>query len=99
MVVVMVKLQVEPLPLASVVVHVTAVVPKGKMLPGAGVQVRAAAGSQLSVAVAVYQMMAPEAVAQLSVRPAGQLMIGGVESTTVTVVEQEVILPNRSVAV
>jgi hypothetical protein len=86
------------LPLPSVALQVTVVVPMGNRLPDGGAQVTVGV-SQLSVAVAVKVTTAPDALVAATVMFAGQMMLGGVVSTTVTVVVHIAELPARSVAV
>ena len=77
--------QVATLPLASVAVHVTFVFPNGKSEPEAGTQVVVTPG-QLSDAVGGAKLtIAPEAEFCTAVISAGQLIVGGVLSVTVTV--------------
>jgi hypothetical protein len=71
----------------SVAVHVTVVVPSGKVLPGAGEQTTEGAGSTLSDAVGrEYETRAPEGpVARTFMFTGTLLSTGGVLSPTVTV--------------
>jgi hypothetical protein len=79
-----VNMQVEALPAASVAVQVTVVVPTGKNVPDGGEQTTVTPG-QLSVAVAVKVTMAPHWSGSLHcVTGAGQLIVGGSQSFTVT---------------
>jgi hypothetical protein len=69
----------------SVAVHVTGVVPSAKVEPEAGVHVGVSAPATMSFADAENETAAPEASAAGAVKSAGAEMLGGVESTTVTV--------------
>jgi hypothetical protein len=93
-----VKEQVAELPLASVAVHVTDVVPKAYVLPDAGEH--ATVTGQLSVAVAEYVTTALHCPGSLfCVMLAGQVMTGNSTSFTVTLNVQVAVLPDASVAV
>ena len=81
-----VKLQVAVLPEASVAVQVTVVTPTGKQLPEGGLQTTTTPG-QLSLAVVVKLTTAQGSV-MVGVTPvtlAGQVIVGGCVSFTVTV--------------
>lgn len=88
------NVQVAVLPLASVAVQVTVVVPTGNVEPDGGVHTTAFGGSgQLSLAVGCGKVVtAPEAGGQVAaateVTGDGQVIVGGVVSVTVTVNEQ-----------
>jgi len=94
-----VNAQLEWLPLASVAVHVTVVVPTGKPDPDSGEQVTVGEGSQLSVAVAAKLTGTSKLTLHPMAMLAGQVMAGGSVSLTVTVKEQVAIFPEGSVAV
>jgi anti-sigma factor RsiW len=82
-------------PFAAVAVQVTGVVPTEKVEPEAGEQATVTPG-QLSLAVAMKVATAPQVPgALLSVWLAGQVIVGGCVSVTVTVNEQlpAVIIP------
>jgi hypothetical protein len=88
----------EVLPLASVALQVTVVVPFGNVEPDAGLQLAVAPG-QLSLAVAEKLTTAehwPESFPWVML--AGQLIVGFSLSLTVTVNEQLPVLPCASVA-
>jgi hypothetical protein len=68
----------------SVAVHVTLVVPIGKIEPEAGLQTTDST-PQLSLAVAAKVATAPVGQVGSLVMFAGQVIVGGVLSTTVTV--------------
>jgi hypothetical protein len=92
------KEHVAELPAASLAVAVTVVAPSEKKLPEAGLKVTVA--EQLSVAVAENVTAAPHwPLAALTVRLAGQTIVGRMLSTTVTEKVQVVELPEASVAV
>src|SRR3954470_11305748 len=78
-----VKEQSAELPLASVAVQWTVVVPAANTEPDAGVQLMVGEGSQLSVAVAEKLTVAPEGLVQLVTIFAGQLITGRTVSATV----------------
>src|SRR5690554_2884838 len=89
-------------PAASVAVNSKVVTPRGSSLPGAGPEVWTMTGSssQLSSAVGKVKLYtawhSPSSV--LSVRSSGQSNTGAVSSTTSTVKEHWVVLPDSSVA-
>ena len=91
--------QLDVLPLASVAVHVTVVVPSA--YGAAGIGPETVTPLQLSVAVAVpidaLDVHEPASVLILTVE--GQLITGNSESVTVTVCEHIAVLPLASVAV
>jgi len=95
-----VKLQLDWLPLASVAVLVTVVVPTGKLLPLGGLLTKFVT-PQLSVALAVkvtlLRLHRPASV--VKTRLPGQVITGFCTSVTVTVKLQLVVLPLASVAV
>lgn len=80
-----VKLQLDELPLASVAVQVTVVVPTGNVLPEAGEQLTDGLGSQMSEAVAVNVTTLPAWLVQVVVMLFGQVIDGAVVSAAVTV--------------
>lgn len=82
----------------SVAVKATSVVPTGKKLPLARVEVIAGAGSPASVAVAIGNVTAAPPP-PLALTFAGQVIAGGVVSTTTTEIAQLAPLPWPSVAV
>jgi hypothetical protein len=87
-----VKLQVAVLPEASVAVHVTVVVPTGTAAPEGGTQAVVTPG-QLSLAVGLGNVVGVaagigHATGATAVILAGQVMLGGCVSFTVTVNEQ-----------
>src|ERR1041384_5602192 len=91
-----VKVQFELLPLASVAVHTTLVVPLAKLEPDAGTH-RIEPPGQLSVSVArKLTLLAHWPGAVLTVIGPGQLIVGGWLSVTVTVWEQMAELPHPS---
>jgi hypothetical protein len=93
-----VKEQLAVLPEASVAVQLTVVVPFGKLEPDGGVHTTPTPG-QLSVALAVKLTFAahcPGAVLVLIF--AGQVTVGGVWSTTLTLNWQVSLFPAASVA-
>jgi len=73
---------------ASVAEQFTVVGPRGKVLPLAGEHVTASVPSTRSLAVAVNVATAPAALVASFVMGDGQLTVGAVVSTTVTVNEQ-----------
>jgi hypothetical protein len=85
------------LPRASVAVHVTVVVPSGKIAPLAGMHVTSTAPSTLSVADVVKLNAAPVAPVASTVAFAGTVTTGPVVSVTVTVKEAVPLLPRASV--
>jgi hypothetical protein len=87
------------LPRASVAVHVTVVVPSGKVAPLAGVQVTATTPSTASVAEVVKLNAAPVAPVASTLAFAGTVTTGPVVSATVTVKEAAAALLRASVAV
>ena len=95
-----VKLQLDVLPLASVAVVVTIVVPSGKVLPLSRLLTRFVT-PQLSVAftvkVTLLRLHRPASVD--NTRLPGQVITGFCASVTVTVKLQRVVLPLASVAV
>src|ERR1043166_1962261 len=92
------KVQFEVLPLASVAVHTTLVVPIAKLVPDAGTH-RIEPPGQLSVNVArKLTLLAHWPSAVLTVIGPGQLIVGGWLSTTVTLKVQFEVLPLASVA-
>ena len=93
-----VKLHVAVLPDGSVATLVTVVVPRLNVLPDAGVLTTVAL--QLSVAVTLKLTTAPQLLlADATLILAGQVIVGGVVSLTVTVWVQVAVLPDASVAV
>src|ERR1043166_7842908 len=93
------KVQLEVLPLASVAVQVTVLVPLAKLDPEAGTH-RIEPPGQLSVSVArKLTLLAHCPGAVLTVIGPGQLIVGGWLSTTVTLKVQFEVLPLASVAV
>src|ERR1017187_6379173 len=90
------NVQLPALAEASVAVQLTGVVPGGKVLPEAGVQVLVTPG-QLSVALNVQ--VTGVALGALETIVAGQLISGFSVSLTVTVKLQLLVLPLPSVAV
>src|SRR5436190_6445368 len=86
-------------PLASVAVHVTWLVPRGKRVPDGGAQTTVAP-AQLSVAPGAKVTTASHRPDSLLVTTfAGQVTVGGSPSCTVTVKLQRLVLPLASVAV
>src|SRR5437773_8231049 len=87
------------LPLSSVAVHVTVVVPAGKLEPDAGSHVTGTAGSTMSVAVGSwYVTTAPPSSPATPLAPSGTpWSTGGRVSTTVTLNEPVVDMPPLSV--
>ena len=75
----------EVLPAASLAVHVTVVAPIGNVEPEAGVHVGPLVTPTLSVAVTVNVTRAPEALVACTVIGDGTVIVGGVVSTTLTV--------------
>jgi hypothetical protein len=86
------------LPLVSVAVQVTVVVPIGNTEPDGGLQL-AVAPEQLSAGTAVKVATAPAGQVGSLVMLAGQVIVGGCVSLTVTVNEQAEVLLLASVAV
>jgi hypothetical protein len=97
---VMLKLALPVLPCESVAVHVTFVVPTGKVLPEAGLQVGVIAPSALSVALAENVTVAPPVDSVSTEKSLGTFTTGAVVSVsvTVTVKEAEPVFPCASVA-
>src|SRR5439155_2611179 len=94
-----VKLFMPVLPLPSLAVHVTVVVPNTKELPEAGLQLTETGPAQISLALALKLTGAwPEPVHSTEMG-AGTVTAGGVESTTVTVKLFMPVLPLPSLAV
>jgi hypothetical protein len=83
----------------SVAVHVTVVVPSGKVEPLGGAQLTGRAPSTLSVADAEYVKTAPAGPVASTVAFTGTVTTGAVLSVTVTVNEAEPVLLCVSVAV
>src|SRR4051812_24998892 len=71
---------VDELPLASVAVHVTGVVPMANFVPEAGVQATVGFGSCESVATEVYVTVAPLRSVVLTTTGAWSAMVGAVVS-------------------
>jgi hypothetical protein len=94
-----VKLHALLWPLASVAAQFTVVVPSENNDPDAGVQATVGFASQVSLAVGLKLTGVPSTPAHWTVRFAGQVIIGGVVSTTVTVKLQLLLLPLASVVV
>ena len=93
-----VKLQVAVLPEGSVATLVTVVVPRLNVLPDVGVLTTVAL--QLSLAVTLKLTTAPQLLlAEATLMFAGQVIVGGVVSLTVTVCVHVAVLPDESVAV
>jgi hypothetical protein len=89
----------DALPLASVAVQVTRVVPTGKAEPEAGAQPTATGPSWTSAAVGSVQLtVAPEPVVVADWSPGTPLSCGPVVSTTVTTKPAEPVRPAPSVA-
>jgi len=87
-----VKLQLAMLPAASVAVHVTVVVPAGNVEPDGGLHTVVITPGQLSVTVGAGKVTAVllesgQVCAATTVTGAGQVMVGGCVSLTVTVKE------------
>ena len=94
-----VKLQLAVLPAASVAVAVTKVVPTGNVLPDAGTLTTVTPGQLSETVGAAYVTTAPQVPGVLlTVILAGQVIVGGCTSFTVTVNEQLAVLPYASVA-
>src|ERR1044071_3157808 len=97
-----VKLQVFELPELSETVQFTVFVPTGKVEPDGGVTVTARVASQMSLTRGGgnAQTAPPESRgASASMMFAGQVMMGGVVSMTVTVKLQVLVLLHGSIAV
>src|SRR5438876_251645 len=86
------------LPVASVAVQFTVVAPAAKVEPDAGTQLELTPG-QLSVTVGANVTVATQLPGEAVVMLAGQVMLGGWTSLTVTVKVQALVLPLVSVAV
>src|SRR5258707_845530 len=96
---VIVKVQALVLPLASVATQVTEFVPSWKNEPEGGEQLTDTFVSQASIAVVVKRACAPLVPVHSSVRSIGQVIVGGVVSTTtVTTKLQPLLLPVASTA-
>ena len=93
-----VKLHVLWLAALSIAVQVSVVVPREKVEPEGGLQ-PIEVTAQLSVAVALKETAAPFSPVHSAVWLAGQVMVGGCWSTTVTVAVQEAEAPLLSVTV
>lgn len=94
------KVQAALLPLGSKARQVTVVVPTGKKLPGAGLQMVFTVPGQLFVAMAAKLKTAPHWPGSLfKVMLMGQVMVGGSLSSTITAKVQEDTLSEASVAV
>jgi hypothetical protein len=90
---------VDGLPAASTAVTVTWVVPTGKRLPEAGLEVTVGEAVTASVAVAAGRVtVALLALVACAVTGAGQVSVGGVVSRTTTLKVQVDWLPEVSVA-
>jgi hypothetical protein len=87
------------LPLASVAVHVTSVVPSGKVLPGAGTQTTVGSGSHASEAPTSNSTTALPVPEHSTVMSSGQLISGSAVSTTSMSKLHVPVLPAESVAV
>src|ERR1043165_4420994 len=87
------KLQLLVLPLASLAVHCTNVVPGAKVEPEAGTQLIVGEGSQSSVAVALKLTAAPAGPVHDAVIGAGQLMFGATRSATVSIAASLIEVP------
>ena len=83
----------------SVAEQLTVVVPMGNVEPEAGKQVTATAPSTLSFAETAKVAGAPEALTALTVMLAGNVSVGAVVSTTITVKLAAPVFPCVSVAV
>ena len=92
------KLQLLLLPLESVAMQITMVVPSAKVLPEAGVQTSTGLVSQRSEVVTANVPMAPAGLLHSSMRFVEQAMAGAVVSTTETVKLHVLVLPLESVA-
>src|SRR3569833_3132075 len=93
------KEAVDWLPLLSIAVHWMTVVPRGKVLPDAGVAVTETAPSTASFAVAEKATSAPAALVASAVMSAGTVITGGVVSPTVTGKLPVAVFPAASFAV
>src|SRR6266851_5435858 len=94
-----VKVPLAELPLVSVAVQFTVVLPSAKVLPEAGEQLGVTGPSIASLAVAVKLTEAPMGPVASAVMLAGRVSAGGVVSWTVTVKVPFAVLPLVSVAV
>jgi hypothetical protein len=94
------KLALPVLPWESVAVHVTFVVPIGKVLPEDGLQLTGSGPSTLSFALAENVTAVPPVDSLSTEKSAGTLTTGGVVSSmlTVTVKDAEPVFPCESVA-
>ncbi len=96
---VILNVQDELLPQASVAVEVTVVVPKENTEPDAGTETIATAPLQLSVAVGVkFTTAVQEPIGVETVIFAGQVITGAVTSFTVIICVHNAELPHTSVA-
>ena len=93
------KLALAVFPVESRPVQPTVVVPSPNVLPDAGVQLTAGAGSTLSTAVTVKVTAAPEGPVASAVLFPGVLRVGAAESVTVIVKVPLAWFPEKSVAV
>src|SRR5438552_7341643 len=93
------KLQADELPLASVAVQLTVVVPIAKTDPDAGLQATVAVPEHKSLAVVVNATAVPAALVVTAVRLVEHVIAGGVVSLTYTVRVAVAVLPLGSVAV
>ena len=75
-----VKLPVAILPVASVAVQFTVLVPTGNVLPEGGVQFTVGSGSSSSVADTEYVATAPDGLVASTVTVSGKANVGDVES-------------------
>src|SRR5690242_9376646 len=89
-----VKLQLAVLPLASVPVATTVVVPGGKTEPEAGTVVTVGFGSQLSTMPTVKVTAVPPTPRQAVTMFDGQVSTGGVKSPTVSTALELVAVPS-----
>ncbi len=76
--------------------HVTVVVPTGKMLPDAGTQTIVGDGSQSSVAVTEKLTTSPPAIVDGIEMSAGHVIVGNPLSVTVIVASHVSLMPNGS---
>src|SRR2546426_143577 len=86
-------------PWASVAVQSTLVVPSANIEPEAGVQTGVSLPSTRSSAVTTKIPVAPDAPVASRVTPGGEVIVGGVVSTTMTVKDSDAVFPWESVAV
>src|SRR5262245_21226026 len=86
------------LPLVSVAEHETVVVPAGKKLPLGGVHTKVGRRSQTSLAVTVKLTIVPAALEQFVRTSLGTCNRGAMESETVTLNAQRLVLPLPSCA-